>query len=69
MKKDLQEIRKICDSYPLLDIFNMDEAALNYKASPSSSLFSQPVAGGKMKKEQITVNFCCNADGSEKMDP
>jgi Tc5 transposase DNA-binding domain len=38
MEKELQEIRKICDLYPLEDIFNMDETALNYRASPDSSL-------------------------------
>jgi len=43
MKKELQEIRKICDLYPLQDIFNMDETALNYKASPDSSLSSESI--------------------------
>jgi hypothetical protein len=69
MEKDLEEIRKICDLYPLQDIFNMDETALNYKASPDSSLSSQFIPGGKVNKERITANFCCNADGSQKIDP
>jgi hypothetical protein len=38
MKEDLKKIREICDLYPLLDIFNMDETALNYKVNPESSL-------------------------------
>jgi hypothetical protein len=41
MQEDLKEIRKICDLYPLQDIFTMDETALNYKASPDSSLSYQ----------------------------
>jgi DDE superfamily endonuclease len=69
MEEDLKKIREICDLYPLPDIFNMDETSLNYKASPESSLSSQPIPGGKMNKERITANLCCNADGSQKMDP
>jgi hypothetical protein len=38
LEHDLAEIRDICKLYPLQDIFNMDETALNYKASPESSL-------------------------------
>lgn len=69
MEKELQEIRKICDLYPLQDIFNMDETALNYRASPDSSLSSESVPGGKLNKARVTANFCCNADGSQKMQP
>lgn len=69
MDEDLKEIHKICDLYPLPDIFNLDETALNYKASPDTSLASEKISGGKINKERITANFCCNADGSEKMEP
>jgi len=69
LEEDLKEIREVCDLYPLEDIFNMDETALNYKASPDSSLSSQSIPGGKINKERITANFCCNADGSQKMEP
>jgi hypothetical protein len=62
-------IRDICDLYQTPDIFNMDETALNYKASPDSSLSSEVIPGDKLKKERITINFCCNADGTQKMDP
>ena len=69
LELDLAEIRTICDQYPLCDIFNMDETALNYKASPETSLSSELIPGGKINKERITACFCCNADGSQKMDP
>ena len=69
MEEDLKEIREVCDLYPLQDIFNMDETALNYKASPDTSLSSELIPGGKINKERITANFCCNADGSQKMQP
>ena len=69
MEEGLKEIREICTLYPLRDIFNMDETALNYKASPETSLSSELIPGGKINKERITANFCCNADGSQKMKP
>jgi hypothetical protein len=69
MELDLAEIRDICDLYQTPDIFNMDETALNYKASLDSSLSSEVVPGGKLKKERKTICFCCNADGTQKMDP
>jgi hypothetical protein len=46
----------------------MDETALNYKTSPDSSLSSQSIPKDKIKKDKITVNFCCNADDSQKME-
>ena len=47
----------------------MDETALNYKASPDSSLSSESTLGGKLNKARVTVNLCCNADGSQKIKP
>jgi len=64
MELDLAQIYIICDEYTLKDIFNMDETALNYKASPETSLSSETIPGGKINKERITANFYCNADGS-----
>jgi hypothetical protein len=58
MELDLAEIRDICDLYQTPDIFNMDETALNYKASLDSSLSSEVVPGGKLKKERKTICFC-----------
>jgi hypothetical protein len=57
MELDLAEIRDICDLYQTPDIFNMDETALNYKASPDSSLSSEVVPGGTLKKERKTIYF------------
>src|SRR2546423_3797394 len=53
MELDLAEIRDISALYPLSDIFNMDETALNYKASPDSSLSSESVPGSNVNKERI----------------
>src|SRR6266480_3553780 len=64
MELDLAEIRDICDLYQMADIFNMDEIALNYRASPDNSLSFEVVPGSKLKKERITICFCYNADGT-----
>ena len=50
MELDLAEIRDICDLYQMPDIFNMDETALNYRASPDSSLSSEVVPGGQIEE-------------------
>jgi hypothetical protein len=47
----------------------MDETALNYKASLETSLSLKLIPGGKINKKRITASFCCNADGSQKMNP
>jgi DDE superfamily endonuclease len=69
MELDLVKIRDIYDLYQTPDIFNMDETALNYKASLNSSFSSKAIPGGKLKKKRIIINFCYNADGIQKMDP
>jgi hypothetical protein len=64
LELDLVEIRTICDQYSLPDIFNMDETALNYKASLDTSLSSELILDGRINKERITACFYYNADGS-----
>jgi hypothetical protein len=64
MELNLVEIRDIYSLYPLADIFNMDETALNYKASPDSILSLESVPDSKINKERITANLYYNIDGS-----
>jgi hypothetical protein len=68
LELDLAEIRSILEDYPLIDIYNMDETALYWKSSPDNSLASEELRGGEADKSRITANFCCNADGSHKLD-
>lgn len=68
IKLNLVEIRDIYTLYSLPDIFNIDKTALNYKASPDSSLSLESILGSKINKERITANFCYNADGSQKLN-
>uniref|UniRef100_A0A147BDF0 Putative tick transposon n=1 Tax=Ixodes ricinus TaxID=34613 RepID=A0A147BDF0_IXORI len=51
------------------NIFNADESGLVYKARPSKTYtFSgERCHGGKCSKERLSVLFCCNMDGSEKV--
>jgi hypothetical protein len=65
---DLTEVRSIIDDYPLTDVYNMDETALYWKSSPDNSLASEELQGGETDKSRITATFCCNADGSHKLD-
>jgi hypothetical protein len=68
LELDLAEIRSILEDYPLTDIYNTDETALYWKSSPDNSPASEELKGGEADKSRITVNFCCNADGSHKLD-
>jgi hypothetical protein len=68
LELDLAEIRSILEDYLLADIYNMDETALYWRSSPDNSLASEELKGGEADKSRITTNFCCNADGSHKLD-
>lgn len=68
LEVDLTNLRSITNDYPLADIYNMDETALYWKSSPDNSLACEQLQGGEADKSRITANFCCNADGSYKLD-
>ncbi|XP_064475501.1 tigger transposable element-derived protein 6-like [Ornithodoros turicata] len=55
--------------YEPRDVFNADEAGLFFNVQPGKSLCfkGQNCQGGEKSKQRVTVLFCCNADGSEKM--
>lgn len=55
--------------YEARNVFNIDEAGLFYNLQPEKSLCFKGEAcqGGQKSKQRVTVLFCCNADGSEKM--
>ena len=57
--------------YEPRDIFNADETALFYKALPNKTLYYKnlPANSVKVMKERLSVFFCANMDGSEKMRP
>jgi hypothetical protein len=47
----------------------MDETGLFWKLLPDRTLASEQLLGGKLRKERISVVFCCNASGTYKLDP
>ena len=54
-------------SYDQEDIYNVDETALFWKATTSTTLATEQLPGGKVEKARITANFCCNATGTHKL--
>lgn len=65
----LPSLRDTLASYDRRDRFNADECGLNYCAPPDKTVAHCPLPGRKKAKERITVLLCCNADGSERLEP
>ncbi|KAJ5138426.1 jerky [Penicillium bovifimosum] len=63
------QIRQVLEAYDPKDIFTCDETALFWKRLPDQSLAAEPSPRQKQQKAKITALFCCNADGSEKLQP
>ncbi|XP_049522088.1 tigger transposable element-derived protein 6-like isoform X1 [Dermacentor silvarum] len=65
----LNTLPALISDYAPRDIFNADKAGLFFNLQPerSSCVKGQACQGGQKSKERITVLFCVNADGSEKM--
>jgi hypothetical protein len=62
-------VAEVLSRYARQDRFNMDETSLFPSAPPDRGLATQKMAGKRKSKFRITIAFCCNADGSEKLDP
>jgi len=62
---------KLCQGYTPAEIFNCDETGLFYKMLPNKSLHfaNEKCPGGKHSKDRLSILFCCNSDGSEKLKP
>ncbi len=61
------ELRKIVALYLLRDIYNMDETGLFWKAIPDTTLATKAQSGTKKEKARISLGYCSNADGSDKL--
>ena len=53
----------------LEDVFNCDETGLVFGAQPCKTLAFGPVSGTKRAMDRVTVMFCCNSLGTEKLKP
>lgn len=65
----LNMLPALISDYAPRDVFNADEARLFFNQQPERSLCvkGQACQGGQKSKERVTVLFCTNADGSEKI--
>jgi hypothetical protein len=57
--------------YEPRNIFNADETGLFYKAMPNKTMYYKNLACNKVKvvKDRLSILFCSNMDGSEKLKP
>jgi hypothetical protein len=62
-------IRQALSAYSPENIFNCDETGLYWKRIPDRSLSTRRLPGKKKQKARITVHFCCNSSGSERLRP
>ena len=67
VEEELEVIRVQLLSYDQEDIYNMNETALFWKATLSTTLATEQLSGGKVEKARITANFCCNATETYKL--
>lgn len=63
------EIRLKMSIYEDKNIYNCDETALFYKMIPSKSLVMKARNGIKANKDRLSIMFCVNKDGSDKLKP
>lgn len=66
-----KKISLILKDYDEKDVFNADETGLFFKCTPDKTMHVKGEAchGGKRSKERITLLFCANMNGSEKLKP
>ncbi|OAD67397.1 Homeodomain-like DNA binding domain-containing transcription factor, partial [Phycomyces blakesleeanus NRRL 1555(-)] len=63
---DKTAIKEKIESYSACNIYNFNEAALFYAISPRTTISHQKFSGWKENKKQLTVDFLCNANGTDK---
>ncbi|XP_049267194.1 tigger transposable element-derived protein 6-like [Rhipicephalus sanguineus] len=65
----LNTLPALISDYAPRNVFNADEAGLFFNLQPERSLCmkGQACHGSQKSKERVTVLFCTNADGSEKI--
>ena len=63
------EIRSLIEQYSPSDVFNFDETSIFYDLPPNKTLSTVRNNGKKIVKSRVTVTLCCNASGSEKLEP
>jgi hypothetical protein len=64
----LKRLPKLLEKFSDEDIYNADETALYYKATPNGSLTyrNESLSGLKRAMDRITILCCTNMSGSDK---
>lgn len=69
IEEQLIAVKAIASQFAPSDCYNCDETGLFYKMMPDQSLSTRQLPGHKVEKNRISIHFCCNADGSDKLPP
>ena len=69
VQKSIIELQTSLNSYSKDDIYNADETGLFYHLGPNKTLSSFKRSGTKNSKDRITILFCVNASGTDKLKP
>ena len=69
IETEQKKFREITAQYKRDDIYNFDETALFYKLEPNKTLSDKQTSGLKIEKDRVTLGFCCNSTGSDKVKP
>src|SRR5215469_12386898 len=65
--KEMIDIRQALSTYDPKDIFNCNESSLFWKMTPNRSLSTRSIPGRKKEKARISILFCCNSTGTERL--
>ncbi|KAM9923609.1 hypothetical protein OXX59_005062 [Metschnikowia pulcherrima] len=68
-KAQLETAKSRVQLYAPMDVYNCDETRLYWKYTPDSADPSNISEDGRENKARFTALFCCNADGSDKLQP
>lgn len=67
VEEEMRALRTIAGEFQEEDIYNMDETGLFWKMMPSRGLSSQQQSGIKKNKTRISLVFCVNATGTDRL--
>lgn len=66
-ENEMARLREILGELSPKDIYNCDESALYWKMMPGQGHSTRTIPGATKENSKVTVTFCCNADGSDKL--
>ena len=67
--RELPIFRNFMNEYGEENVWNTDESAFYYSRPPRTTIGPGPLPDRKGRKNRVSVLFCCNAAGTERMKP